>query len=419
MEVKMYRSIKKIILSSTLLFSLSGFAKTEIDFWSFTRAFDPFLEQFAEDHPDIKVNFTVIPYNQYPQKIMASLRSAKTAPTLFVSEVSWMNQFVEQDIWQSLDEMEAFKDQKENFIPYVWNAAINKKGELVAGTWQANPLAFMYNRNIAKEILGTDDHNEISSKMDSFESILEVLQTEKEKTGNSYYVFWGDTALAAIMQAKHQQPFVKDGVLTEGDMINELFGRYIDFTKVNAIIYPETDDPFFKAVEQGKVFGIYTAPWLLGSKLKPYRPDDSGKWGIATSPYPAIIGGTWVGIAATEKDPKKLAAAETLLGDLLTNIETSQAFIQHRGDVPTNKIIYENLKENRDEYLGNQRIIEAFSQNLNEAKLFKTPYDAQVRTSIQNVLEKIITNPENWTMEKAVEEYKKQAALNMPDIIVP
>lgn len=415
----MYRSLKKLILSSTLLLSFNGFAETEIDFWSFTRAFDPFLEKFSEDHPDIKVNFTVIPFAQYPQKIMASLRSAKTAPTLFVSEVSWMNQFVEQNIWQSLDNMKAFKNQKENFIPYAWNAGINKKGELVAGTWQANPLAFLYNRDAAKTVLGTEDHNEIAAKMDSFERILDVLQAEKEKTGNTYYVFWGETALAGIMQAKYQQPFVTDDVLTEGDMINELFQRYIDFAKVNAIIYPETDDPLFKALEKNKVLGVYTAPWLIGSKLKPYRPEDTGKWGIATAPYPAIRGGTWVGIAATESDPKKLAAAETLLGDLLTNIETSQAFIEFRGDVPTNKIIYENLKTSKNEYLGGQMIIETFSQNLDEAKLFTTPYDAQVRTSIQNVLEKIIIAPENWTAEKAVAEYKKQAALNMPEIIVP
>lgn len=414
----MYLLLKKIIIPVVAALSLNAAAKTEIEFWSFTRAFDPFIEDFHENNPDIKVNLTVFPFAQYPQKIMAALRSPKTAPTIFVAEVSFIDQFIKQNIWMPLDDFDGFKDQQKNFFPYAWDAGTNDKGQLVAATWQANPLGFFYNRELARKVLGTDDYQEISEKMNNFDNILEILRQIKAQTGQSYYVFWGDSGLSSIMQAKYQQPFVSGGKLTGGEMIDELFDLYIQFAKENAIIYPENDDPFFKAIEQNKVLGIYTAPWLLGSKLKAYRSEDAGNWGLATSPYPAIRGGTWVGISRIEKDKKKIQAAEKFLTDLITNVETSQKFVVHRGDIPTNKIIYDNIKDNTDAYLNNQPLIKPLAQNLDDAKLFTTTYDSQIRTAIQNVLEKILSNPDSWNAQEAVKEYKKQVALILPDIIV-
>ncbi len=414
----MYSLLKKMIITLAAALSLNVVAKTEIEFWSFTRAFDPFIEDFHKNNPDIQVNFTVFPFAQYSPKIIAALRSPKTAPTLFVAEVNFVGQFVKQNIWMPLDDFEGFKDQQKNFFPYAWDVGLNDKNQLVAVTWQANPIGFFYNREVAKKVLGTDDYQEISQKMDNFDNILDALRQAKKETGQSYYVFWGDSGLSSIMQAKYQQPYVENSKLTTGAMIDELFDLYIKFAKEKAIIYPENDDPLFKAINQGKVLGIYTAPWILGSKFKAYRPEGAGNWGLATSPYVAIRGGTWVGISNTEKDKKKIKAAAKFLTDLITNVETSQKFIVTRGDIPTNKIIYENIKNNTDPYLDNQPLVKPLAHNLDEARLFTTPHDTQIRTAIQNVLEKILNNPNDWTIKNAVKEYKKQVSLILPDIIV-
>lgn len=414
----MYATLKKLITTSAMALSFNAFAETTIDFWSFTRSVEPFIKDFNNNNPDITVNLTIVPFAQYPQKIITALRSPKTAPTVFVSHINSMNQFVKQNIWMPLDDVEGFNNQRDNFFPYAWDAGLNDKGQLVAATWQANPIAFFYNRKIAKKYLGTDDYQEVSQKMNNFDNMLNIIRQLKEQSGQSYYIFWGSPALAAMMQAKYQQPLVSGSKLTAGDMIDELFGLFIEFAKEEAIIYPKTDDALFKAIEQGKVFGIYTAPWFLGSKLKTYRPEDTGNWGLAASPYPAIRGGTWVGISKMEKDKEKIQAAEKLMTDLMTNVKTVQKFVVARGDVPTHKIVYENIKDNADAYLNNQPLFSPLAQDLNAAKLFITPYDAQIQAAMEMVLEKIILNPDDWTAQKAVKEYKKQVALALPDIIV-
>lgn len=414
----MYLIFKKIIAFSAVALSVNAAAKTEIDFWSFTRSVEPFIEDFNNSNPDINVKLTIVPFAQYPQKIITALRSPKTAPTVFVSHINSMDQFVKQNIWMPLDDLEGFKDQQKNFFPYAWDAGINDKGQLVAATWQANPIAFFYNREVAKKFLGTDDYQEISKKMSDFDNMLKVIRQINNDSGQSYYIFWGSPALAAIMQAKYQQPLVRDGKLITGEMIDELFDLFIQFAKEEAIIYPKTDDALFKAIEQGKVFGVYTAPWFLGSKLKAYRPEDTGNWGLATSPYPAIRGGTWVGISKIEKDQEKIQAAEKLITDLITNVKTVQKFVIERGDVPTNKIVYENIKDNADIYLNGQPLFSPLAQDLDAAKLFISPFDAQIQAAMEMVLEKIILNPNDWTQDKAVKEYKKQITLLLPDIIV-
>ena len=112
------------------------------------------IPYYEETHPDIKVNFTLIPTDVYPNKLKNAIQSGN-APDVFALEGAFIRNFVEEegvmaDLTELKPELEAI-----DTLEYTMDIGTDENGDLRAVSWQGAPGAMFYRRSLAKKYLGT------------------------------------------------------------------------------------------------------------------------------------------------------------------------------------------------------------------------------------------------------------------------
>ena len=147
--------------------------------WSHSDEVKAMDKYFAEAYPNIEIEYVVIPYEgqNYLNKVNTTLRSGADTPDIFTGEYAFYKQFVEAGYWEPLGAYGA-EDLLKDLVDYVPNTTRNENGEITALAWQATPGALFYRRSIAKDVLGTDDPEEVSkwtSDLDNFYELGEMV----------------------------------------------------------------------------------------------------------------------------------------------------------------------------------------------------------------------------------------------------
>ncbi len=99
--------MKRLVLSVTLSIILvmtgltCAFAQEEItlSLWSFTDELTRPIERFEQMYPNIKIELTIVPSEEYPSKLKPVLRTGKNAPDIFTGEFAYVKDFVESGFW--------------------------------------------------------------------------------------------------------------------------------------------------------------------------------------------------------------------------------------------------------------------------------------------------------------------------------
>lgn len=418
--------------------------------WSFTNEIETMAIAFEGKHPDVDVQYTMVPMTdgEYQTKIKASVGTTD-APDVVALEAAFVKEWVEADFLADLNELLPLTEEMQTY-PAVVEVGTHE-GILKGLSYQATPGGFFYRRSIAAECLGTDDPAEVQEFVKDLDAFVETAQIIKECGTGDYFIVGTAGATFNPFMANRSQPWIVDDALVIDPKVEE----YVDFAKLFRDEGYESQagqwsEGWFAGMSdtlvdaQGtpkKIFSYFLPTWGLPYVLLPNSGDTGGDWALINGPLAYQWGGTWVGMMKDAQNPdmaiefiKFVALDEGNLTNWATGVYTNEYLkaidpntpddrSQGPGDFVSSQIVVEKLTPTFDgselyDWLGGQNNYEAFGKaapNVNGALM--TGSDDAIQRALQSALEQYlvgeVTKAEMWDL------WLTQVRNEFPDLTIP
>ena len=338
--------------------------------WIFTDEIGEMVEKYYKPaYPGVKIEVTMTPTDQFPNKLDPALASGQGVPDVFSLEADFARKYIESGLL--LDITDLYEANKSKILPYTAEFG-SYNGKVYAMSWQAAPGAMFYRRSLAKKYLGTDDPKVVQTYFADMNKFMETAKLLKDKSGGSCVVV---SALGDIMKlflGLRKQPWtvndklVIDPVMEEFlDIAYELHDKRLEgrvgqwsegwFAGMRGELKDETGKPV-------EVFSYFLPTWGLHYVLKPNAPDTSGDWAMISGPASTAWrwGGTWI---CAYKGTKNPAAAKEFIRYLTIDDGFLEAWAREKGDLVSNLDVVNKIKDSYSEpFLGGQNHYAEFAE---------------------------------------------------------
>lgn len=406
-----------VVLSLTALGSAQSAASGlsgKLTIWSSAQELGRFVEGFNEIYPDVTVEITIVPNDDFLAKLTPALASGQGAPDIFTGESDYVKYLVESPFWDDLrGEPYNVNEYISDMWEYVVSVGTDSSGAIKALSWQASPGSFIYRRDMAEKCLGTGEPADISAMLSSYDKMLDVAAKLKAQD-IKMFASWQD--LLNMQFSNREEAWVKDGRL----VLDQSMIDFLDLAKT--IVekgYSLNADPWspewIAAVESGDTFCYVLPTWGYQFVVKPSADSTKGHWGLAEGPVPYVKGGTWLGIA--KNTPNRDIAWE-FLKYVTLNSEAQQVYAKEYGEYVSLKSAVEALaQEPGEDVLGGQNLFEFYNSQM--AKIpsdFMTPYDGQINNAFLSAAKAYATGI--MTKDAAIKQFKDDVAMAYPDLVI-
>lgn len=383
-----------------------------LEIWSSGEELGRFVEGFNAIYPDVTVNITVVPNADFIAKLTPALAAGEDVPDIFTGESDYVKYLVESGFWADL-EAEPFNADTSDVWDYVKSVGTDESGVLRALSWQASPGCIMYRRDMALEVLGTDDPAEVSAMLTSNEAMLEVAAKLKEQ-GIKMFASWQD--IWNMQFSNRENPWVVDDKL----MLDDSVLSFMDMAKtITDNGYDLGVDPWAPewsaAVESTDTFCYVLPSWGYQFVVKPAADTTIGQWALCEGPVPYVKGGTWLGIF---KDSPNQDLAWAFLQYCCLNSEAQQSYAAEYGEYVSLKSADEALAAGEgEEVLAGQNPFAFYNEQM--AKLpddLMTAYDGTINTAFLAATKSYATGV--MTKDEAIAQFKADVANAYPELVI-
>jgi ABC-type glycerol-3-phosphate transport system substrate-binding protein len=328
--------------------------------WSFTDEIKNMIDKYyLVDNPDKKIEYSLTPTDQFPNKLDPVLASGSGAPDVFALEDAFVRKYIESGLLLDLSDIAA--EVKGKSLAYPIEVG-SYEGKVYGLSWQATPGAMFYRRSLAKKYLGTDDPKEVQKYMSSLDKFVETAGVLKSKSGGKCVVVSSTGDMFMPFKGARKDPWVVGGKL----VIDPAMVSYMEMAKTLRDKGYEGrsqqwSEGWFNGMkgtlkdESGKdveVFSYLLPTWGLHYVLKTNAPDTSGDWAMIPGPAPYRWGGTWI---AAYKGTKNVAAAKEFIKYVTSSDSFLERWAKDTGDVVSNTVVTAKIKDSYSEpFLGGQ-----------------------------------------------------------------
>ena len=357
---------------------------------------DEFQSRFNDYYPEVKeiaddkstttlndgtvVKWTINPNenNNYQNKLDEALLNQESADAddkidIFLIEADYALKYVDSEYTVDVvNDIGLTEDDMADQYQYTKDIVTDSNGTIKGTTWQATPGLFAYRRSIAKDVLGTDDPDEVQAALsdwDKFNAVAEQASAKGYKMlsgyDDSYRTFSNNVSAPCVDGTK----FVVDANLMNWvDQTKEFTDKgYNNKTSL-------WDDGW--AADQGPdgdVFGFFYSTWginftLLGNSLA--DPDGEqavgngiyGDYAVCEGPEPYYWGGTWICAAAGTDNT---ATVKDVMEKLTCDSDIMKQITLDTQDYTNNKTAMNAIAEDPEfgsDFLGGQNHIALFAE---------------------------------------------------------
>ena len=286
---------------------------------------------------DVTVNWIITPSddNAYQNNLDSVLpgnldAAADEKVDIFLVEADYALKYVDADanVAMPLEELGITADDLGKQYQYTKDIVTDANGVLRGSSWQACSAGLIYNREIAKEVLGTDDPAEVQEAVKDWATYTETAAKMAEAgykmaatVNDTYRVYSNNVA----------GPWVQDGKVVLDDNIK----AWVDDSKAAVDAGQTTtaelwsDDWAKGFFPEGKVFCYFGPAWFFNFCL---HADEEGSvaydggWGFVTGPQSFYWGGTWICAAQGTDNPE-------LVKDIILTMTTDNAVMKEIAQV--------------------------------------------------------------------------------------
>lgn len=210
---KIYSLLLVALLLSSLLAGASAAEVTTVKFWThqnmaWNASYERVIEAFEAENPDIKIEYTTFPYDDFEAKIQTSLISGGSGADVYEVWGGWMLDFTDTDVLSETPEHLVAELREDAYAPVL--GTLEKDGKIYGAPLEFNVEygALLINKTLFEE-----------SGLAYPTTWEEVLQTAREAS-----VGEGDTIELRGLEFAH-----RDGLLANFlSMLLQKGGAYID-----------------------------------------------------------------------------------------------------------------------------------------------------------------------------------------------
>ncbi len=137
---------------------------------------------------DVTVKWTITPSddNAYQNNLDSVLPNNADADAddkvdIFLMEADYALKYVNSDVTMSLKDLGITDDDLSDQFDYTKDIVKDEDGNIKGSSWQACSAGLIYNRQAAKDILGTDDPDEVQKAVADWDTFNNTAAKAKEK----------------------------------------------------------------------------------------------------------------------------------------------------------------------------------------------------------------------------------------------
>ena len=375
---------------------------------------------------DVTVNWIITPSddNAYQNNLDSVLpgnvdAAADEKVDIFLVEADYALKYVDADanVAMPLEELGITADDLGKQYQYTKDIVTDANGVLRGSSWQACSAGLIYNREIAKEVLGTDDPAEVQEAVKDWATYTETAAKMAEAgykmaatVNDTYRVYSNNVA----------GPWVQDGKVVLDDNIK----AWVDDSKAAVDAGQTTtaelwsDDWAKGFFPEGKVFCYFGPAWFFNFCL---HADEEGSvaydggWGFVTGPQSFYWGGTWICAAQGTDNPE-------LVKDIILTMTTDNAVMkeiaQVDADCVNNTEVLAELSADDSgnlALLGGQNPYEMLAAGAENVDMSNTsPYDQGCNEEFQGAMKNYFDG--NADYDAALGQFKSAIVEKYPEL---
>ncbi len=401
----------------------------------FKSRYTDYFEKAGKLPEGITVNFIITPSenNAYQNALDQALLNQESAATddkvdMFLIEADYALKYVDSDYTLDVkgDVGLADADLADQY-QYTKDIVTDSNGIQKGTTWQATPGLFVYRRSIAKDVLGTDDPDQVQAALSDWSKFDTVAGQASAK---GYKMLSGYDDAYRTFSNNVSTPWV-DGTKI---VVDDNLMKWIDQTK----LYTDKGynnkttlwAPEWSADQgpSGKVFGFFYSTWginftLLGNSLATPTAEGGkaevgngifGDYAVCQGPESYYWGGTWICAAAGTDN---LPLIKDIMKVLTCDPATMKKITEDTQDYTNNQTAMNELANSdfKSDFLGGQNHIKLFAAAAPKIDMSNiSPYDQGLNESLQSAMHDYFNG--TVTKEVAFENFYTSAIEKYPEL---
>lgn len=450
-----WKKMVSVLLVSAMALSMGACGKSEgssteanagddgqkLVVWTLSNDLIDFGKKFEEE-TGVKVDTVVIEPANYPTKVQTALVGGESEPDIIVGEPKMLEDFYDAGFFEDLDQYGA-QDYADDIVDYVWKVGQDSDGVQRAISYQITPAGIYYRRDIAKEVFGTDDPDQVGQLFKDYPTILDTAQKLKDA---GYRIFSSDGEMSVF---SGDSAWVVDGKLNVDQARLDYMDLCVDLYQEDLTAYAsQWSTPWYQAMagevpiltadiqsgaddsvsvwdatefeeatqgmDKTTVFAFGLPSWGVLT-MRDNVGDTSGLWGVCAGPAAGFDGGTYIGISSQSK---RKDTAWDFVKFCTLNEDTANWWIEYsQGDTVSLKSALDKHKDDENQIYGGEKLYQFWldqAQYIDTSKV--TRYDKGIGDAWGNAVSSVKTGEK--TKDEAISDFYDTVEATYPEITV-
>ena len=373
---------------------------------------------------DVTVKWNITPNddNAYQNNLDATLLKQADAAAddkidLFLVEADYALKYVDTDYTMPVTDLGITDADLANQYQYTKDIVTDSNGVLKGVSWQGCPGVLFYNREAAKEVLGSDDPAEVQKYVADWDTFNDTAKTMKD-AGYNMTSSVNDTY--RVYSNNVSSKWVEDGKIN----IDENIMKWVDDSK-ELVDAGETgthelwsDDWSKGFYPEGKVFCYFGPAWLVNFSMAADTEGsigNQGGWGATEGPQGFFWGGTWICAAQGTDNP---GLVKDIILQMTTNEDIMKDIVVKDDDFVNNKEVMEAMAADTSyssKILGGQNPLGMYCSGVATLDLSNlSAYDQGCNEEFQNAMKNYFEG--NATKDEALDLFYTAVEEKYPEL---
>lgn len=336
---------------------------------------------------------------------------------IFLVEADYALKYVDTPYTLPITDLGITGSDLANQYKYTLDVVTDGSGVLKGVSWQACPGVLFYNREVAKEVLGTDDPATVQTYVANWDKFVETAATMKNA---GYYMTSSVMDTYRVYSNNVTSKWVENGEVN----IDANIMKWVEDSKTmydagQTGVHGMWSDDWNKGFyPEGKVFCYFGPAWLINFCMAANvegSVGNLGQWGATEGPQGFFWGGTWI-CAATGTDNGSIV--KDIILKLTTDAEVMKGIVVKDDDFVNNKPVMEEMAKDTSyssAILGGQNPLAMYCTgvatiDLSNLSSYDSGCNADFQTAIVNYFEG------NATLEEALDLFYTATYERYPEL---
>ena len=370
----------------------------------------------------VKWNITPNADNAYQNNLDDALNKQESAAAddkidIFLVEADYALKYVDTDFTMAVKDLGITDADVANQYKYTKDIVTDSNGVLKGLSWQGCPGILFYNREVAKEVLGSDDPaavQEYVKDWDTFVATAEKMQAAGyqmiSSVNDTYRTYSNNVSTKWVVDGEIKiDPNIEKWVTDSKKLVD------MGVAKTHGLWSTEWSEGFYP---EGKVFCYFGPAWLVNFSMAADQEGsvgNLGQWGGTEGPQGFYWGGTWI-CAATGTDNVDLI--KDIMLQMTTNEEIMKGIVVKDDDFVNNKPAMEAMAKDTSyssKILGGQNPLAMYAAGAEKIDLSNlSAYDQGCNEEFQNAMKNYFDGVS--TYEEALADFYKKIGIKYPEL---